>query len=599
MTHPSATSTKQLIFFLWGFVKKSPITLSLLLLVSFTWSFDSTLWPYTLKLVVDILTEHENMRESIFFALKTPIAYGISLWLLIELGFRMQGFLLLRFVPKLEAEIRMSLFNHIQHHSPKYFNSHLAGSLTSKITDMTTHTTAAMWQFLYSVIPAFGTFIVSLYFYTQLNLFFTLTLICLISIYVGICFFFSKKCTEKEQEHAEARSSLLGKILDSLTNNFNVNLLYRFSKEKQYLMQYQNQEREKHYIAKKYVEWMRASLSIAFLTGGVIINAAMLYLWKENKLSTGEIVQIFNMTWNIILILWYAGAEIPSLFQSIGIMKQALSILHEKEDVEIDSKKEPLIIQKGDISFENVTFGYKEKPLFKNKNVLIKGKEKVGLVGYTGAGKSTFVNLILKLYDLESGSIKIDDQDICKVSLESLRKNIAFIPQDPLLFHRSIKDNISYGKEGATEADIIEAAKLGCCHDFITQCSKGYESSVGERGSKLSGGERQRIAIARAMLSKAPIVILDEATSALDSITEHSIQQSLEKLMENKTAIVIAHRLSTLAKMDRILVLENGEIIEEGSHEELLAKKGHYVRMWEMQTGALAQEALYSASLLP
>lgn len=598
MTKTVTSSSRELVAFLWKFLSRSPWSFALLILVSFTWSFDATLWPYTLRMIVDILAEHELHRDSIFSALKLPIFYGIALWLLIEFGFRLQGFLLARFFPKLEANIRMTLFDHIQRHSPKYFNEHLAGSLTNKITDMTAHTTQAMWQFLYSIIPAFGTFLVSLYFYSQVNVFFTMTLCALVVVYVIICWVFSKKCTQKEQEHAEARSSLLGKIVDSLTNNFNVNLLFRFHLEKKYIGQFQCEERKKHVIAKKYVEFMRTWLSAAFLSGGMMINGIMLYLWKNHQMTTGEIVQIFNMTWNIILILWYAGVEIPSLFQSIGILKQAVLVMKDPQDISEPAHTPPLAIRRGEIIFENICFGYNDKWLFYNKSVVIRGGEKVGLVGCSGAGKSTFVNLILRFYDPQAGRILIDGQDISKVSLQSLREHIAFIPQTPLLFHRSIEENIAYGRVGATQEELIETAKQAHCHEFIQQCSDTYQTIVGERGSKLSGGERQRIAIARAMLSNAPIVILDEATSALDSLTEQHVQKSLETLIAEKTTIIIAHRLSTLIRMDRILVFDEGKIIEEGSHEQLLSQGGHYVKMWEAQNGAAMREPYYAQAIL-
>ncbi len=243
-----------------------------------------------------------------------------------------------------------------------------------------------------------------------------------------------------------------------------------------------------------------------------------------------------------------------------------------------------------EIVFENVSFHYEDKKLFRNKDVRIKGGEKVGLVGYSGSGKSTFIKLILRLYPLEQGKITIDGQDIALSTKESLRKQIALIPQDPSLFHRSLKDNIHYGRLEATEEELLEAARKAHCNEFINQLPKGYETMVGEKGAKLSGGERQRIAIARAMLSESPIVFLDEATSALDSVTEDFIQDSLEKLIKGRTTIVIAHRLATLSKMDRILVFDQGKIIEEGSHTNLLAKAGHYSKMWQRQTGGFLPE---------
>ena len=215
----------------------------------------------------------------------------------------------------------------------------------------------------------------------------------------------------------------------------------------------------------------------------------------------------------------------------------------------------------------------------------------MGLVGYSGAGKSTFVNLILRFFSVEKGRILIDGQDIAHVTLESLRNNVALIPQDPILFHRSLEDNIRYGQVEASSKEVIAAAKLAHCDEFIKKNPNGYQALVGERGTKLSGGEKQRIAIARAMLLKAPILILDEATSALDSVTEKYIQDSLEKLMEKRTTIVVAHRLSTLAKMDRILVFDKGKIIEQGSHHQLLKKNGHYAHMWHMQAGGFLPDS--------
>jgi ATP-binding cassette subfamily B protein len=578
------SSSRDLWLFMWFFFRQNLVSFLFLLLISFTWSFDSTLWPYTLRLIVDTLTVHESARETIFSSLKVPICYGLSLWLLIEIGYRTQGFLLARFLPKFESSIRMVLFDHIQKHSPSYFNKYMAGSLTNKITDMTTHATSALWQFLYSIFPAFGTFLVSLYFYSTINLFFTATLCILVAAYVCICLIFSKKCMKKEQDHAEARSLLLGKILDSFYNTFTVNLLYRFRQEKLYIQHYQNIEMRKQLEAKKYVELMRMCLSLTFLTGGVVINGFMLFLWKKGSLSTGEIVQVFNMTWNIILILWYAGAEIPSLFQSIGILKQALTVLHDPQDINDTPQTLDLIIDQGQITFNRVCFDYDTKELFHDLSITIKGGEKVGLVGYSGAGKSTFVNLILRLFSIKSGAILIDQQDISQVSLDSLRKQIAFIPQDPMLFHRSIEENIQYGNEQASLEKIQAIASMAACDGFIESSSSGYKTLVGERGSKLSGGERQRIAIARAMLSDSPIIILDEATSALDSESERLVQDALDKLMKGRTSIVIAHRLSTIRNADNILVLQHGDILESGTHQELIEKKGLYADLVALQT---------------
>jgi len=341
---------------------------------------------------------------------------------------------------------------------------------------------------------------------------------------------------------------------------------------------------EKNIQAKKYSAYMRVLLGLlGFLIAGVGIIGLMLYFWLHNQLSTGEIAQIFNMTFNVMMMIWYTSISIPTLYQSIGLSKQAFILMQHPQDI-VDSRgANDLSIKQGKIEFRDVNFYYDEYPLFQNLSISIKGGEKVGLVGYSGAGKTSFVNLILRFYPVTTGQIFIDGQDISTVTLESLRRQVALIPQDPALFHRSIKENILYGDVEAKESELIEAAKLAHCHEFIEDTSEGYNTLLGERGTKLSGGERQRIAIARAILAKAKILILDEATSALDSITENYIQESLSILMENTTTLVIAHRLSTLASMDRILVFKEGEILEQGSHEELLELGGYYKDMWETQ----------------
>jgi ATP-binding cassette subfamily B protein len=291
--------------------------------------------------------------------------------------------------------------------------------------------------------------------------------------------------------------------------------------------------------------------------------------------------------------LWYLASQFVTFAEELGKCKQALTIISALHDIRDEPNAQALEVTKGDIEFDDVTFHYDEGAhLFNNKNVLIQSGQKVGLVGLSGSGKSTFVNLILRLFDVESGKIRIDGQDIRKVTQESLREHIAMIPQDVSLFHRTLLENIRYGRTDATDEEVIQASKQAHCHEFISQLTEGYNALVGERGIKLSGGQRQRIAIARALLKNAPILILDEATSALDSLTEKLIQDSLHTLMQGRTTIVIAHRLSTLSEMDRILVFDNGQIVEDGTHADLIRAKGHYSRMWAMQAGGFLPEQL-------
>lgn len=583
-TSPSSISIKNLIAFIWQAIRLQPWSFFFIYLLSLTWSVDSTVWPYLLRLIIDTLTQYDMDRTGAWMALKWLLIAGICLWISVEISFRSRDFLRARAFPKFEAHIRMTMFNHIQHHSPKYFNEHFAGSLSNKIGDMTTQITSIL-QNLMIFFATIASSILILLFFSKVNPLFAMILAIWIVLHFSICLFFSAKCMKYSNEHGEARSTLAGKIVDSFTNNFAVNLFSRFKFEKLRIDHYQKIEQEKNYRAQYTVALMMLSLSCLFLAGIITLNGFLILYWTQNKITTGEVIQVFNTTFNVIMILWVAGDLMPQFFKSLGIASQALSVMHDPQDV-IDPPHTPdLIITKGDIVFEKVSFQYGEKNLFENKDVKIKGGEKVGLVGYSGAGKSTFVNLILRFYSITKGRILIDGQDISLVTLDSLRKQIALIPQDPLLFHRTLEENIHYGNIDASKEDITRAAKLAHCDEFIKKCPNGYESLVGERGTKLSGGERQRIAIARAILAAPPILILDEATSSLDSVTEKFIQESLHRLMESRTTIVIAHRLSTLAKMDRILVFDQGKIVEEGSHDELITKGGFYANMWNMQVG--------------
>lgn len=585
---------RSLISFIWKLVRLQRWSFFFIFFLSLIWSIDSTVWPYLLRLIIDTLTHFDTDRTKVWIDLQWLLVASVCLWVFVEFGFRCRDFLRARVFPKLEADIRMCMFDHIQHHSPKYFNEHFAGSLSNKIGDMTTQIPLLL-QSLMIFIPTIASSVLILLFFSKVNPLFAMILAIWITLHFTICFFFTSKCVEYSNEHGDARSTLAGKIVDSFTNNFAVNLFSRFQFEFSRIAYYQKIEQEKNYQAQRYVALMLTSLSLLFLVGIISLNGFLILYWSQNKITTGEVIQVFNTTFNVVMTLWIAGDMMPQFFKSIGIATQALSVMHDPQDVIDPLETPPLVVTKGEIIFENVSFHYGARKLFDNKAVHIKGGEKIGLVGYSGAGKSTFVNLILRFYPIEKGRILIDGQDIAHITLDSLRKQVALIPQDPLLFHRTLEENIQYGNIQASKEDIVRAAKLAHCDEFIRKCPNGYESLVGERGTKLSGGERQRIAIARAILAASPILILDEATSSLDSVTEKFIQESLESLMQNRTTIVIAHRLSTLAKMDRILVFDQGKIVEEGSHSELLAKGSHYAHLWQMQAGGFLPSTPHDA----
>jgi ATP-binding cassette subfamily B protein len=579
--------------FILRYIKLYKWKFLIVFITSFAWALESTVWPYLFQIIVDTLTLFDFKRSEAFTSLKTPLLLGLILWVFIEASYRVGGFFLAYLQPKMEALIRMSMFDHIQKHSPKYFNERMAGGLSNKISDMTSHVSSILNVLLLTLLPGISSLVISIGFFAKINFFFAFALIAWLGLYLLVCFLFTKKSTFFEHVYSESRSYLMGKIVDSLTNNFTVNLFHRFGYEKNFIMTFQKDEEAKNRRAKFFVEIMRLVLSlITVILGGTVINGFMFYFWFKNQLTTGEVVQIFNTTLNLAIILTYINSSLPTFFQSIGIAKQALEVMQDPKDVADPPGVKDLVVRSGEIVFDKVSFQYEKNRIFQNKDVRIRGGEKVGLVGYSGAGKSTFIGLILRFHNLEKGRILIDNQDIAKVTLESLRNQIALIPQEPILFHRTIRENILYGRPTATDEELIKASEMAHCDKFIKKLPNGYNTNVGERGSKLSGGERQRIVIARAILANSPILILDEATSALDSVTERYIGDSLKKLMKNRTSIVVAHRLSTLTQMDRILVFEKGKVIEDGNHETLLALGGQYTKLWEMQSGDKIPEPL-------
>lgn len=578
---------KTLPAFFWFFIKKHWVLFVLVQLFAFAWSIDHTFWPYILMLLIDTITKIGIDRTEMWSLLATPIWMGISLWICVEISFRLSGIFLAKVLPRIESDVRMAMVSYVEKHSYNYFSNNFAGSIANKISDMVQSMESILRLVMQLFIPVVLALIIATVLFAMINLYFALILVSWLIVHLGISLAFSKNCSRLADVHALSRSTLAGKIVDSLTNHNNIRLFSRHNYEMQYLSKYQKDEQQKHWLSLWYLEKMKFAMGIVtFIGAGIAMNWYMLYSWQQGSITTGEVVFIFNTSWNITMMAWIAALELPTLFKEIGVCKQALTIIQDPIEIEDDPHAKPLKVTQGIITFENVTFNYlPNSNIFQDKNITINAGEKVGLVGFSGSGKTTFVNLILRYFDVEKGRILIDGQDIAMVTQDSLREQIALIPQDASLFHRTLVENVRYGHLHATDEDIVEALRQASALEFSEKLPQGFDTHVGERGVKLSGGQRQRIAITRAILKNAPILILDEATSALDSVTEKLIQDSLKILMEGRTTIVIAHRLSTLSGMDRILVFKEGKIIEEGTHDELLELDGHYATMWNMQAG--------------
>lgn len=307
-------------------------------------------------------------------------------------------------------------------------------------------------------------------------------------------------------------------------------------------------------------------------------------MWTKGQVSGGFVVMLQMYMFTIVEYTWNIGDSIKSFATALASAKEMVEIFEAPIDIEDPVKPEKCKIKDGNIVFDNITFEYKDgKDVFKKFKLEIPAGQKVGFVGHSGSGKTTITNLLLRFEDVQAGAIKIDGQDIRNITQDDLRRNISYVPQEPALFHRSLQENIMYGNPKASKLAMLEASKKAHADEFIREFKDGYDTLVGERGVKLSGGQRQRVAIARVMLKDAPILVLDEATSSLDSISENLIQSAFDEAMNGRTTLVIAHRLSTVKKMDRIIVLEKGKIVEDGGHEELLAKGGHYFKLWQAQ----------------
>lgn len=585
-----ATPKRLFPFFLY-FLKKQKWRFLLIQLGCLAWSLDHTLWPVVIEKLIDTLTNYIGDRAEIFSALAPLLLFGACLWIINEIGFRMAGIVWSRASPILEADVRMSMFDYVQRHSYRFFSNQFTGALANKINDLPQSMSRIIQLITAVFIPVFVAILISTTLFFLLKPLFAAILITWITLHIGVCLASAAKCDHLALVHAEARSSLSGKIVDSLSNNLSVKLFARFDSEKSYLLGYQKKEKETHYSSLMYIEKVKLILGVlSFIFPGILMTSFLLNSWKNNQITTGEVIFILNTSWNITMMVWFAGLELPNLFKEIGVAKQALYLIQAPHEIVDAPDAKPLQVTKGEIVFEHVSFYYsKAKALFQDKMLIIHPGEKVGLVGCSGSGKTSFINLILRHFEVHKGRILIDGQDIAKVTQESLRKAISMIPQEPVLFHRSLIENVRYGNPAASDDEVIEACIKAHCHEFILKLPEGYHTLVGERGLKLSGGQRQRIAIARAILKNAPILILDEATSALDSITEKQIQDDLSELMEGRTVIVIAHRLSTISAMDRILLFDNGQIVEEGSHKELTEQGGRYAEMWQMQAGGFIQ----------
>lgn len=572
-------------FFIY-FLQKQPVAFFIFFIAPLTMILETTVIPYALKLIIDEISDYHGSREAIFSKIGPALwLAGIS-WISMIVIIRLQNQWQAYILPRFEAQVRMSMFDYLINHSYRFFSGQLTGNLASKVNELPRAMESMRQIICWDLIATSSSIVVALIFMATINIWFAVIFLIWIIFQSLISFYYACKINQCSKHNAEDKSTLGGRIVDALSNIGSIKLFAHERHELHYLQKSQQREMRSNQRLIFLMNYFRLFLDLPITIMLVLMINTLIKLWQRDMISTGDVVFIVNISFAIITQMWFLSHALADLFREAGIAKQALSLITTPIEIIDNKHAKPLKVRHGEIQFDNVTFHYnKGRNIFENKSIIIQAKQRVGLVGYSGSGKTTFIHLILRLFNLESGSILIDKQDISQVTQASLRDCISMIPQDTGLFNRTLIDNIRYGNIHASDEEVVAASKKAHCNEFILQLPQGYNTSVGEHGVKLSGGQRQRIAIARAILKKSPILILDEATSQLDSLTEELIQSSLLELMHNKTTLVVAHRLSTLLHMDRILVFEQGHIVEDGSHDELLAKKGLYSSMWEAQIG--------------
>ncbi len=476
-----------------------------------------------------------------------------------------------------------------------FYQDEFAGRIATKVmqTALAVRETAVkLLDVMVYVLVYFGSM---LYLIAEADWRLVLPMLVWLVLYIALQCYFVPRLKQVSTQQADARSEMTGRIVDSYTNISTIKLFSHTDRESAYARQSMELFLKPVYRQMRLATWLNVWVqSINYLLVFAIATLAI-WLWSANAISVGAIAIAVTLSLRLSGMSQWIMWEVSALFENIGTVADGISSLAKPQQIVDKADAPALSVPQGQIEFSGLSFNYgkavnEQGPVINQLNLSIKPGEKVGLVGRSGAGKSTLVNLLLRFYDADSGEIRIDGQNIREVQQESLRAHIAMVTQDTSLLHRSVRENILYGRPDATEQEMLDAARLAEADVFINELTDpngntGFDAQVGERGVKLSGGQRQRIAIARVLLKNAPILILDEATSALDSEVEAAIQHSLNQLMVGKTVIAIAHRLSTIAAMDRLVVLDKGKIVEQGTHQQLIAAGGIYAQLWAHQTG--------------
>lgn len=571
---------------------KYPLIFSLIFIGSLVIEFAGVVSPLFIKQFIDRIASGDTTDAAITGLLLVLLSYA-GIVFIGWVGRRIQMISLMNLEARVMVDLYNKAFAYLIGHSHDFFTKNFAGSLQRRVSRYAQSFESVLdiftFGFFSTGVFAVGVIIVL----TQRNVYLGLGLLAWTLVFIWIQTAMTRWRQPLRVARSAEESNVTGVLSDSVSNQSTISLFAARSHERSILagaLDKWYRATMRSWNADAWIMGVQGLLAIAI---EIAILAGSVFLWRQGVLTVGDFVLIQVYILALIDRVWGIGNSMRRLFSAFADANEMIEIFDTPHAVQDVPAAKPLNVEKGEIRMQDVSFGFtEERAILKDFSLTVAAGEKVALVGPSGAGKSTVTKLLLRMYDVTNGSIRIDGQNIAEVTQESLRANISFVPQEPILFHRSLRDNIRYGRPDASDEEVIEAAKKAHCHEFIASLAEGYDTHVGERGVKLSGGERQRVAIARAILKNAPILILDEATSALDSESEALIQDALRVLMEGKTVIVIAHRLSTIMTMDRIIVIEGGEIAAEGTHDELVTHTGGlYQKLWSIQAGGFLNDA--------